>query len=110
MTLHLIPKRNAKEGGTSPGQRFTGPPGRYVFDYTGDIWQREKLAILNFVRVRERAGLTEKFEGYGSTFHKVHFHLFRKFFLTKGSDVDGGARRPRPDRALVLHGHLLPQV
>ena len=69
--------------------KVAAPPGRYVFDYTGDIWQREKLAILNFVRVRERAGLTEKFEGYRSTFHKVHFHLFRKFFLTKGSDVIG---------------------
>ena len=41
------------------------------------------------MRVRERAGLTEKFEGYRSTFRKVHFHLFRKFFLTKGSNVIG---------------------
>ena len=36
---------------------------------------------------RER--LTRKFEGSRSTFHKVHFHLFRKFFLTKGSDIIG---------------------
>jgi len=69
--------------------KIVAPAGRYVFAYTGDIWQREKLAILNFVRVRERAGLNETFEDYKSTFHKVHFHLFRKFFLTKGSDVIG---------------------
>jgi integrase len=83
----------AQEGGENRKHvarpKVAAPPGRYVFDYTGDIWQREKLAILNFVRVRERAGLSEKFEDYQSTFHKVHFHLFRKFFLTKGSDVIG---------------------
>ena len=65
------------------------PAGRYVFNYTGDIWQREKLVLRTFQAVRERASMNDTFEDYKSTFHKVHFHLFRKYFLTKGSDVIG---------------------
>ncbi len=38
--------------------------------------------------MRERAQLGERL-AYKSTFRRVHFHLFRKFFLTRPSDVIG---------------------
>ena len=46
MTLHLLTKRNAKRARRQV--QGLSAAGRYVFDYTGDIWQREKLAILDF--------------------------------------------------------------
>jgi hypothetical protein len=62
-------------------------PDRFVFDYSGDIWSRTKITTVTFRRVVERAGLGEKLENH--RIHKIHFHLFHKYFLTKGSDVIG---------------------
>ncbi|MDG7009121.1 MAG: hypothetical protein JRN06_13000 [Nitrososphaerota archaeon] len=78
------------------------PPERFVFAWWGDTWQREKMAMKTFKAVRERAQLDEKF-GYRNTFRKVHFHLFRKFFLTKASDVIG----EHAAHALCGHGFYM---
>ena len=78
------------------------PPARLVFAWWGDTWQREKMAFRTFVAVRERAGLDEKFD-YRNSFRKVHFHLFRKFFLTKASDVIG----EHAAHALCGHGFYM---
>lgn len=78
-------------------------PERLVFDYWGDIWQREKNVMRTFAWVRERARLNEKFEDYRSTFRRVHFHLFRKFFLTRASDVIG----EHAAHALCGHGFYM---
>ena len=65
-------------------------PDRLLFRYSGsDVIQREKVATITFSRIRKRAGLDEKFTDYKVPFHKIHFHLFRKFFLTKGTDTIG---------------------
>ena len=78
------------------------PPERFVFAWWGDTWQREKMAMRTFKAVRERAQLDEKFD-YRNTFRKVHFHLFRKFFLTKASDVIG----EHAGHALCGHGFYM---
>jgi Phage integrase family len=76
-------------------------PERLVFDYGGDIWSREKIATVNFRRVAARAGLGDMIEGH--RIHKVHFHVFRKFFVTKGSDVIG----EHAAHALCGHGFYM---
>ena len=60
---------------------------RLVFDYGGDIWSRTKIATVTFRRVAKRAGLDERIPNH--RIHKVHFHIFRKYFLTKGCDTIG---------------------
>lgn len=77
------------------------PPDRLMFGYSGDIWSRTKIATVNFRRVVERAGLGDKIEGH--RIHKIHFHIFRKFFLTKGSDVIG----EHAAHALCGHGFYM---
>jgi integrase len=62
-------------------------PDRYVFRFAGDIWLREKIAIQTFRRVCKRAGCDRRIEGHRT--HVVHFHLLRKYFMTRGSDVIG---------------------
>ncbi|MDG7016332.1 MAG: tyrosine-type recombinase/integrase [Nitrososphaerota archaeon] len=65
----------------------SAPSDRFVFDYSGDIWSRNKIATMTFRRVVARAGLGARLDYH--RIHKIHFHLFRKYFLTKGSDVIG---------------------
>ncbi|MDG6964761.1 MAG: tyrosine-type recombinase/integrase [Nitrososphaerota archaeon] len=77
------------------------PMDRYVFKLAGDIWLREKVAIQTFRRVCERAGYDKLIEGHRT--HVVHFHLFRKYFLTKGSDVIG----EHAAHALCGHGFYM---
>ncbi|MDG6949212.1 MAG: site-specific integrase [Nitrososphaerota archaeon] len=77
------------------------PKERYVFTFDGDIWGREKTAIRTFRRVCERAGCNRLIEGHRT--HVVHFHLFRKYFLTKGSDVIG----EHAAHALCGHGFYM---
>jgi integrase len=72
-----------------------------VFDYSGDIWQREKEAGHTFRKLVKRVGLDEKIEGH--RIHKVHFHSFRKFFLTKAVDTLGD----HAGHALVGHGFYM---
>ena len=62
-------------------------PDRYVFVFAGDIWLKEKLAIQTFRRVCSRAGYDRLIEGHRT--HVIHFHLLRKYFMTRGSDVIG---------------------
>jgi integrase len=77
---------------------------RLVFhSKAGNVWQREKIAMMTFKRIRERAGLNDKFNDYKNTFHKIHFHLFRKFFLTKGADTIG----EHAAHALCGHSYFL---
>ncbi|MDG6970696.1 MAG: tyrosine-type recombinase/integrase [Nitrososphaerota archaeon] len=76
-------------------------PDRAVFDFDGDIWGREKTAIRTFRRVCERAGCNRLIEGH--RIHVVHFHLFRKYFLTKGSDIIG----EHAAHALCGHGFYM---
>lgn len=63
------------------------PPDRYVFKFAGDIWLKEKMAIQTLRRVCKRAGCDRLIEGHRT--HVVHFHLLRKYFMTRGSDVIG---------------------
>ncbi|MGI0080706.1 MAG: tyrosine-type recombinase/integrase, partial [Nitrososphaerales archaeon] len=60
---------------------------RLVFDYSGGLWEREKVCVRTFRQVVERAGLGEKIENH--RIHKIHFHSFRKFFFTKAADLLG---------------------
>jgi integrase len=76
-------------------------PDHFVFDYSGDIWSRTKIVTVTFRRVVERAGLGEKLENH--RIHKIHFHIFRKYFLTKGSDVIG----EHAAHALCGHGFYM---
>lgn len=76
-------------------------PDRFVFDYSGDIWSRNKIATVTFRRVVARAGLGERLENH--RIHKIHFHIFRKYFLTKGSDVIG----EHAAHALCGHGFYM---
>ena len=76
-------------------------PERFVFDYSGDIWSRNKIATVTFRRVVARAGLGERLENH--RIHKIHFHIFRKYFLTKGSDVIG----EHAAHALCGHGFYM---
>jgi integrase len=62
-------------------------PDRLVFKFNGDIWLKEKTAIQTFRRACERAGCDRLIEGHRT--HVVHFHLLRKYFMTRGSDVIG---------------------
>jgi integrase len=77
------------------------PADQSAFNYKGDIWSKTKIATINFRRVVERAGLNELIEGH--RIHKIHFHIFRKFFLTKGSDVIG----EHAAHALCGHGFYM---
>jgi integrase len=77
------------------------PPERFVFGYSGDIWSRNKIATVTFRRVVARAGLGEKIDNH--RIHKIHFHIFRKYFLTKGSDVIG----EHAAHALCGHGFYM---
>ncbi len=77
------------------------PPDRFVFDYSGDIWSRNKIATVTFRRVVARAGLGARLDNH--RIHKIHFHLFRKYFLTKGSDVIG----EHAAHALCGHGFYM---
>ncbi|HKW05507.1 MAG TPA: site-specific integrase [Nitrososphaerales archaeon] len=63
------------------------PKDRLLFDYAGDLWQREKVVMRTFREVVERAGLNELIDNH--RIHKIHFHNFRKYFLTKGTDKIG---------------------
>lgn len=56
---------------------------------------------MNFRRVVDRAGLNDLIEDH--RIHKVHFQMFRKFFLTKGSDVIG----EHAAHALCGHGFYM---
>jgi len=58
-----------------------------VFGYSGDAWQREKVAIRTFRAVVERSSLDEKLENHRT--HRIHFHAFRKFYFTKVADTLG---------------------
>jgi integrase len=74
----------------------------FVFPYIGDkLWIREKHANRAFRRMVERAGFNDLIEGH--RIHKLHFHNFRKFFLTKGSDTIG----EHAAYALCGHGFFL---
>ena len=77
---------------------------RLLFLYAGkSIISREKSAQTTFARVKRRAGLDQQFEDYKVPFGKIHFHLFRKFFLTKGADTIGEhAAHRSADTALRL--------
>ncbi|QQG48287.1 MAG: tyrosine-type recombinase/integrase [archaeon] len=75
--------------------------GGFIFDYSGDIWSRTKIATVNFRRVVSRAGLGERLDNH--RIHKIHFHIFRKYFLTKGSDVIG----EHAAHALCGHGFYM---
>jgi len=77
------------------------PPERLVFDYSGDLWEREKLAVRTFRAVVERAGLDERLENHRT--HRIHFHSFRKFFLTKAVDLIGD----HAGHALCGHGFYM---
>ena len=77
------------------------PKERLVFEYSGDLWQREKVATRTFREVVERAGLNEKIQNH--RIHKIHFHNFRKFFLTKGTDRIG----EHAAHALCGHGFYM---
>lgn len=77
------------------------PKERLAFDYSGDLWQREKVTVRTFREVVERAGLGQKIENH--RIHKIHFHNFRKFFLTKGTDKIG----EHAAHALCGHGFYM---
>ena len=72
-----------------------------VFQYSGDLWQREKVAVRTFRDIANRAGLGDKIEGH--RIHKIHFHSFRKFFLTKAVDMIGD----HAGHALCGHGFYM---
>jgi integrase len=74
-----------------------------VFPYAGNILAREKAAYDTFAKVKQRALLNDRFQDYMSAFGKVHYHLFRKMFLTKGSDVIGESAT----NALIGHGFYM---
>lgn len=74
---------------------------RLVFDYSGDLWAREKSAIRTFREIVDRAGLGEMIESH--RIHKIHFHSFRKFFLTKAVDILGD----HAGHALCGHGFYM---
>ncbi len=73
----------------------------FVFPYSGSLWVREKYANRAFRRMVARAGLNEMIDGH--RIHKLHFHNFRKFFLTKGSDTIG----EHAAHALCGHGFYM---
>ena len=77
------------------------PPERLVFNYSGDIWSRTKIATVSFRRVAERAGLGELLPNH--RIHRIHLHLFRKHFITKGSDTIG----EHAAHALCGHGFYM---
>lgn len=77
------------------------PKDRLVVEYSGDLWQREKVATRTFRELADRAGLGEMIENH--RIHKVHFHSFRKFFLTKAVDTLGD----HAGHALCGHGFYM---
>lgn len=77
------------------------PGDRLVIEYSGNLWEREKLAVRTFREVVERAGLGEKIEDH--RIHRIHFHSFRKFFLTKAVDLLGD----HAGHALCGHGFYM---
>lgn len=78
-----------------------GEPSRLVFHYSGNLWQRDKVANRTFRQIVERAGLGEKLENH--RIHRIHFHIFRKFFLTKAVDKLGD----HAGHALCGHGFYM---
>jgi len=74
---------------------------RLVFDYSGGSWQRGKVATRTFRAIVDRAGLGGKIEGH--RIHKIHFHSFRKFFLTRAVDILGD----HAGHALCGHGFYM---
>jgi hypothetical protein len=77
------------------------PKDRLVFDYSGDLWQREKVAVTVFRKIAARSGLNDMIENHRT--HKIHFHSFRKFFLTKAVDTLGD----HAGHALCGHGFYM---
>ncbi|MGD1054802.1 MAG: tyrosine-type recombinase/integrase [Nitrososphaerales archaeon] len=79
----------------------SSPAEGLVFDYSGNVWQRQKEAGYTFRKLVERVGLDEKIEGH--RIHKIHFHSFRKFFFTKAVDTLGD----HVGHALCGHGFYM---
>jgi len=77
------------------------PKESLVFEYSGDLWQREKVAIRTFREIVDRAGLGQMIEDH--RIHRIHFHSFRKFFLTKAVDLLGD----HAGHALCGHGFYM---
>ena len=78
-----------------------GDPDRLVFHYAGDLWQRSKDCNRTFRKIIARAGVDDMIHNH--RIHTIHFHLFRKFFLTKGSDTIG----EHAAHALCGHGFYM---
>jgi integrase len=81
--------------------KASSPPTERVLDYAGDMWQKQKEAGRTFRRLVGRVGLGERLEGHRT--HRIHFHSFRKFFLTRAVDTLGD----HAGHALCGHGFYM---
>lgn len=75
----------------------------YLFHNQPNVYQAVKNEIKYFTRLRERLGLTEKYEK--SVRHVVNIHSFRSYFITKASQKHGSDY----SHALSGHGAYLKQ-